>query len=232
MTLHIVAAGAAQSVVQQAIDAWKGAHGGEIAATFGAVGAQRNALRAGASADIVLLTAALIDELIAQGYLLPGSRADLGEVVGGIAVRAEAPHPDVGTPQALAAARTAASASNLPDPAIAPPGAPFMRLAEGLGIAAATAPKLRSFPNGFAAMTQLAADAADAALGCTQITEIKWVRGVELVAPLPRPLQIPTVYALGIAARSTQPELARAFARTLAGPDAAPALAQAGFGMR
>jgi molybdate transport system substrate-binding protein len=232
MTLHIVSAGAAQSVVQQAIEAWKRVHGGEIEATFGAVGAQRSKLREGANADIVLLTAALIDELMAEGYLAAGSRLDLGEVVGGIAVGAGAPHPDVRTPQALAAALSAASAIYIPDPATATAGAQFVRMTEGLGIAATTAARLRTFPNGFAAMTRLAADAAPAALGCTQVTEIKWVRGVELVAPLPRPLQIPTVYALGIAARCAQAELARAFTQTLAGPAAAPALAQAGFGMR
>ena len=232
MTLHVVSAGAAQSVVQQAIDAWKRVPGGEIVATFGAVGAQRSRLREGASADVVLLTAAMIDELCADGYVMAGTRADLGEVVGGIAVCAGAPHRAVDTPQALATALRAASAIYIPDPATATAGAQFIRMAEGLGIAAETARKLRSFPNGFAAMSQLAADADPAALGCTQITEIMWVRGVELVAPLPRPLQMPTVYSLGIAAGSTQVERARAFAQSIAGPQAAAALAQAGFGMR
>jgi molybdate transport system substrate-binding protein len=231
MTLHIISAGAAQSVVRQVIDAWKQAHRAEVAASFGAVGAQRKKLLDGAPADIVLLTAAMVDELIANGQLVAGTRADLGAVVGGIAVCAGTPHPDVATPQSLASALCAASAIHIPDPAIATAGAQFVRMCEGLGIAATVEPKLRTFPNGFAAMTQLAADADRSAIGCTQVTEIKWVRGVDLVAPLPRSLQAPTLYSLGIAARSADPSLALDFARELTGPAAGPMLAAAGFGM-
>jgi molybdate transport system substrate-binding protein len=231
MTLHIISAGAAQSVVQQVIDAWKQTHRGEVAASFGAVGAQCKKLLDGAPADIVLLTAAMIDELIANAHLVDGTRIDLGAVVGGIAVCAGVPHPEVARPEALASALCAASAIHIPDPAIATAGAQFVRMCEGLGIAAAVQPKLRTFPNGFAAMTQLAADADRCAIGCTQITEIKWVRGVELVGPLPQSLQVPTVYSLGIAARSADPNLALDFARELTGPAAGPMLAAAGFGM-
>lgn len=232
MSLHIISAGAAQSVVQQAIDAWEQAPRGEVAASFGAVGAQRRKLLDSAPADIVLLTAAMIDELIADGQLVAGTRVDLGAVVGGIAVCAGAPHPEVATPQSLASALCAASAIHLPDPAIATAGAQFVRMCEGLGIAQAVQPKLRTFPNGFAAMTQMAADADRCAIGCTQVTEIKWVRGLELVGPLPQALQVATVYSLGIAARSADPGRALDFARELTGPAAGPMLAAAGFGLR
>ena len=100
-----------------------------------------------------------------------------------------------------------------------------------LGIEASVTSKLRTFPNGFAAMTRLAADAAVGAIGCTQVTEIKWVRGVELVAPLPKSLQVPTTYSLGIGARAAEPAAARALAQRLAGEEAAAMLAAAGFGM-
>jgi molybdate transport system substrate-binding protein len=173
----------------------------------------------------------MIDELIAFGHLAAGTRADLGAVVGGIAVCAGARHPDVASEQALASALRAASTIHIPDPAIATAGAQFLRMCEGLGIAQAVQPKLRSFPNGFAAMTQMAAERNPTALGCTQVTEIKWVRGVELVGPLPPSLQTPTVYSLGIAARSADARLASEFARALTGPAAEPMLAAAGFGM-
>jgi molybdate transport system substrate-binding protein len=230
--MHIVAAGAAQSVVQQVIEAGKLSGGPEIAVSYGAVGAQRKKLLDGAPADVVILTAAMIDELIANGHLVAGTRADLGAVVGAIAVRAGSAHPDVATPQALASALCAASAIYIPDPAIATAGAQFVAMCGKLGIEATVASKLRTFPNGFAAMTRLAADAEIGAIGCTQVTEIKWVHGVELIAPLPESLQVPTMYSLGIGARSADPAAARVLAQRLAGEEADSMLAAAGFGMR
>jgi molybdate transport system substrate-binding protein len=230
--LNILSAGAAQSVVQQAIEAWRREGHGEIAATFGAVGAQKKQLLDGAPADIVLLTAAMIDELTASGEILAGTRADLGAVVGGIAVVSGANHPEVGTEQSLASALREAAGIYLPDPAIATAGAQFLRMCEKLGIAAAVTPKLKAFPNGFAAMTQMARERLPGMVGCTQVTEILWVQGVDLVAPLPASLQVPTVYSLGIAARSADPAAARAFAERLTGRQAAALLSAAGFGLR
>jgi molybdate transport system substrate-binding protein len=176
-----------------------------------------------------VLTAALIDELIASGHVVAGSRKDLGSVGGGIAVRAGDPHPDVSTPAALAASLQAASGIYLPDPAIATAGRQFLQMTSGLGIAAAVAPKLRRFPNGYTAMTRMAEASSAGDIGYTQITEIKLVRGVELVAPLPRSLQIPTVYSLGIYTLAADSAAARAFAERLSGPGAQSMLAAAGF---
>ena len=92
-------------------------------------------------------------------------------------------------------------------------------------------PKLRTSPNGFAAMTRMAQERVDSAIGCTQITEILWMQGVALVAPLPQTLQVPTTYSLGVAARSVDPAAAGAFAERLTGTDAAARLSAAGFGV-
>jgi molybdate transport system substrate-binding protein len=231
VTLHIISAGAAQSVVQQVIDAWQREGRGDISASFGAVGAQKKQLLDGAAADVVILTAAMIDELIGSGHVAAGTRSDLGAVVGAIAVPAGAMHPDVGTEPALSRVLRDAAAVYLPDPAIATAGAQFVRMCEKLGIAAAVTPKLRTSPNGFAAMTRMAQERVSGAIGCTQITEILWVQGVALVAPLPQSLQVPTTYSLGIAARSVDPAAARAFAERLTGTEAAARLSAAGFGV-
>lgn len=231
MSLHIISAGAAQSVVQQVIEAYRQESGTEIAVSYGAVGAQRKKLLDSAPADVVILTAAMIDELIASGHLVAGTRMDLGAVVGGIAVPAGGVHPDVSTPPALASTLSAAGAIYVPDPAIATAGAQFVAMCSKLLIESYVVSKLRTFPNGFAAMTRMAADAEVGAIGCTQVTEIKWVKGVELVAPLPRELQVPTVYAAAVGARAAHPAAAAALAQRIAGQEAAAMLAAAGFGM-
>ncbi len=229
--LHVVSAGAAQSVVLQLADELKSEGGPVVVASFGAVGAQKQRVLQAGTLDIVLLTAAMIDELIAAGEIRRGTRMDLGAVCGGIAIVAGRQRPDVSDPQALAASLLRASAIYIPDPAIATAGIQFMRMCEGLGVLDDLRAKLRTYPNGFAAMTEMVKAGGEGALGCTQITEIKLVRGVELVAPLPKPLQVPTVYSLGIATRCASLELAQAFATRLAGPGAQARLAAAGFGM-
>jgi len=232
MSLKVVSAGAAQSVVHRVREAWEREGRGAVEATYGAVGAQRDRLLGGAPADVVILTAALIDQLIASGHLVAGTRADLGEVVGALAVPAGEKHPEVATSEALTQVLLNAAAVYLPDPATATAGAQFLRMCAGLGIDIAMASRLRPFPNGFAAMTRMAEERVPGALGYTQLTEILWVEGVKLVAPLPRPLQVPTLYSCGIAAGAADPVGARAFVARLAGEHAAPMLRQAGFGVR
>jgi molybdate transport system substrate-binding protein len=52
-------------------------------------------------------------------------------------------------------------------------------------------------------------------IGCTQVTEIKYTEGVDLVGVLPQEFELATVYALGISAQAQQPQLAQALADAL-----------------
>ncbi|HXD51218.1 MAG TPA: substrate-binding domain-containing protein, partial [Burkholderiales bacterium] len=118
-TLNIVSAGAAQFAVTQIADKFQRESGHSINTTFGAVGAMKNRVLAGASADIVVLTSALIDELIRQGLVVPGSRIDLGKVATGVAVRAGTPLPDVRDTRVLRGNLLAATKIVCPDPEFA-----------------------------------------------------------------------------------------------------------------
>jgi len=229
--LVVISAGAAQSVVQQVAAELLAEGSIQVSASFGAVGAQKARVISAQAADVVVLTQAMIDELIASGHVVAGTRMDLGAVCGGIAVARGRPHPDVATRKSFAAALLASTAIYLPDPAIATAGIQFLAMCEKLSIATQVRPKLRTFPNGFTAMTSMAQAGEEGALGYTQVTEIMLVEGVELVAPVPKPLQSVTIYSLGLATRCMAPDAAREFASRLAGPNAAARLAAAGFGM-
>jgi molybdate transport system substrate-binding protein len=229
--LDVISAGAAQSVVERAGRDLAAAGVATMNATFGAVGAQKERLLSGAPADVVILTAALIDELIAAGHLRAGSRVDLGPVGSGVAVRSGTPWPDISTPERLRAALLAATTLYIPDPEKATAGIQFMKNCERLGIAAEARAKMRCYPNGYTAMTHMAASNASGEIGVTQITEIKFVRGVDLVGPVPRELQTLTTYSLGIATRAVNLDAAAALAAALTGPAAADLLAEAGFGL-
>lgn len=203
--------------------------GREIVAEFGAVGAMKSRLLEGAAADAIILTAAMIDELIASGQVVAGSRADLGRVGTGVAVRAGTPLPDVATVDALRGNLLAATRIVCPDPATATAGKVVMQALERMEIADQSRPRLQFFPNGHAAMKWLAASRGQLEVGITQNTEIKANNGVTYVGPLPDELQMKTVYSAGLCARARDPEAARAFLARLTGPANRAALAAAGY---
>ena len=57
-------------------------------------------------------------------------------------------------------------------------------------------------------------------IGCTQVTEINYTAGVELVAPLPARFELATVYTAAVGAQAAEPMLAARFIAMLAGADA------------
>ena len=74
------------------------------------------------------------------------------------------------------------------------------------------------------------------AIGCTQVTEINYTEGVQLVAPLPVEFELATVYSAAVtsrtmddAAQATQANLAAQFIALLTSDGAAPLRAAGGF---
>jgi len=227
--LIIFSAGAAQAVVEEIAAAYTRDTGDEVKAEFSAVGAMKARVTAGEAVDLVILTGALIDELIQSGHVAAGSRADLGKVGTGVAVRAGTPRPDVSSAQTLRASLTAATKVVFPDPAVATAGKVVMQACEKLGIVDPVKPKMQFFPNGYAAMRWLAASDGRSEIGITQITEILANKGVTYAGPLPGDLQVKAVYSAGLAAKAANPAAARQFIARLTGAAARPILEKAGY---
>ena len=228
-TLNIFSAGAAQAVVMQIAEKFQRENANLVNAAYGAVGAMKARVIAGEPADVIVLTAALIDELIEEGFVAPGSRIDLGRVGTGVAVRAGTPLPDVGNTHVLRGNILAASRIVCPDPTVATAGKVVLKALDQLGITAQVKPRLQYFPNGYAAMANLARSSGILEMGITQITEIIANKGVTLVGPLPAELQSITVYSAGLASRSAHPERSKEFIRRLTGFNAQAVLSAAGF---
>jgi molybdate transport system substrate-binding protein len=227
--LEILSGGAVQGLVNALAPQFKAETGCDIAGTFGAVGGMRDKLMAGAPADLLILTFALIAELGRTGHVVPGSAVDIGIVRTGVAVRSGDPQPSIGDASKLRAALLAADAVYFPDPKLATAGIHFARMLEKLEISAALAARLRPFPNGATAMRGLAAASGGKPIGCTQVTEILTTPGVTLVGPLPKDFELATVYTAGIAARAQRPYEARHLAALLAGDAARDLRARIGF---
>ena len=228
-TLNLLCAGAAQGLVKGLQDRFRAEAGAEIQARFGAVGAMKEALLAGEPCDVMVVTAAMIDSLVAQGRMRAGSTAGLGRVRTGVAVQRGAVHPDVATPDGLKAALLAASAIYFPDPVRATAGIHFANVMQQLGIHDQLQPRLRTYPAGAIAMREMAASKDVGLIGCTQVTEILYTEGVELVGVLPAVFELATGYTAAISSHCAQPELAARFIALLSGADTQALRAAGGF---
>jgi molybdate transport system substrate-binding protein len=157
-----------------------------------------------------------VDDVIRQGAVVAGSRADIARTGMGVGVREGAPRPDISTPEAFKATLLAAKSLVYVDPAQgATSGIHFKSVLERLGIADAVRAKSQLVPGGYPAEKVASGEAE---LVVHQISEIVPVKGVVMAGPLPADLQKVTVYSAGLAARSAHPDAARAFVAFLTRP--------------
>ncbi len=227
LNLNLLCAGAVQGLVKAQQAEFEARSGATIVARFGAVGGQKDALLSGAPCDLVVVTAAMVDALIASGHLVGTTRADIGRVKTGVAVRAGNAAPAVDTPEALAAALIAADEIYFPDPERATAGIHFAGVMRDLGVLEALRPRFRTFASGAISMREMAASRAARPIGCTQVTEILYTGGVSLAGLLPLRFELATTYTAAVASRATLPGPAQTLLDLLTA-DSSRALREAG----
>ncbi|MGE5090059.1 MAG: molybdate ABC transporter substrate-binding protein [Candidatus Levyibacteriota bacterium] len=219
-TLHLLSAGAAKGVVQALAGSFERETGATLAATFDAAGTIRDLFLGGAACDVVILPAAMLEALAAQGKVERASIAALGAVPTGIAVPSGEPSPAVTGVDGLREVLARASALYCPDIERATAGIHFVAVLKTLGIHDRVAARLRPYANGAAAMAAMArAEPAghSGAVGCTQVTEILYTPGVKLVAALPDEVALTTTYSAAVSRGAGNPGRARRFAALLTG---------------
>jgi len=159
-------------------------------------------IKSGHGADVVIVTPAVIDGLITDGALVPGSRRDVAQVGIGVAVRAGGPRPDLSSAERFRAALLAAPAVAIVDPASGGSSGIYLTaLFVRLGIADAMAIKLVRVNAGLAASA--VADGR-ASMALQQVSELLTTPGVEFVGPLPDSVQNVTVYSAGLSAHAAE----------------------------
>jgi molybdate transport system substrate-binding protein len=229
MQLDLLCAGAAKGLVEALQPAFEKETGATLHATFGAVGAMREKLDAGAPCDVLVLTQAMLDTLAHDGRVVADTIAPLGRVPTGIAVRAGEPLPAIGDRAALRASLAAARRIYFPDPERATAGIHFVKVLRELGLYDEMASRLAPFPSGAVAMRALADTPEPGLIGCTQVTEILYTSGVVLVGELPAGFELATLYAASVTAQARNAALARRFAALLTGVDARAMRKRGGF---
>lgn len=227
--LQLLSGGAAQGLVGGLQAQFLADSGHGIGGTFGAVGMMQDKLLAGTPCDLVILSEALITQLMASGHVAAGTARALGRVKTGVAVKAGTPLPPVGSAAQLKAALMAASGIYFPDPVKATAGIHFFKVLRELGLDQLLADRLRPFPNGATAMREMVASTDAHVIGCTQMTEILITPGAQWVAPLPAEFELATMYTAAVCSGARQPEAAAQLVGLLSGPGSADHRRAAGF---
>lgn len=205
-----------------------GARGHEVDYDFGTVGALQAKLDAGETADVLILSRAMIDKLATAGALAPGSRAEVARTFIAVCIRANSPPPDIATVDGFRRTLEAAQAVAMSDPAVGGTAAVYVPvLFERLGIAAAMKRKSLPQQSGVEVARRVVEGTAD--LGLTLSGEIASVEGAAVAGPLPPPYGQDTIYTAAVSASSAFPDEARAFVAALTAPDARPVWRKAGF---
>lgn len=169
-------------------------------------------LSRGEAADVVILARGALDGLVRAGLVRQGSERDLVHSAIAMAVRAGRPHPPIGTVEEFR--QTLLNAASIGYSASASGVYLSTELFARLGILEQMAGKARQFPRWVGG--EVANGVVE--LGFQQVSELLPIPGIEIVGPLPAPLQRVTTFSAGIGAGAGQPGPAEALIAFLASP--------------
>jgi molybdate transport system substrate-binding protein len=177
----------------------------------------------GEAIDVVIMAAPALEELIKKGQVRAGSRVDLVQSKIAMAVKAGAPHPDIGTLDAFK--RTLLAAKSIA----------YSDSASGVYLSTELFPKLGVWEQIKGKSKKIEADpvggvvaTGEFEIGFQQVSELRPVKGIDIVAELPPGAQRVTIFAAGIPAAAKNPESAKALIQWLASPAAYDAIKKSG----
>ena len=227
--IHVVTSGGFTAAYLELVPEYESKTHNKLITEFGpSMGTTHNAipvrLDRGEAIDVVILAAPALDELIRQGKVRAGSRVDLVQSKIGMAVKAGAPHPDISTVDALK--RTLLSAKSIAYSDSASGVYLSTELFPKLGIAdqiKTKSKKIEADPVGGVVAT------GEFEIGFQQISELRPVKGIDIVGELPPGAQKITVFSAGIPATATHPDAAKALIQWLASAAAYTAIRKSGL---
>jgi molybdate transport system substrate-binding protein len=172
--------------------------------------------KAGEAFDVAVGNPSTIEQLIAAGKVVAGSRRDIGTAGLAVAVKAGAPHPDIASVEAFR--RTLLAAKAVAFPAHGASGLYFVELVGRLGLAAEMQGKLKPMVAEDCVEVVARGEADMVVVVATRITGVP---GVEVVGPIPEELQTKIGFAAGLSASAKAPDAAMALIAFLTAPSAA-----------
>jgi molybdate transport system substrate-binding protein len=222
--IRVLSTQATEEAYRELVPQFEKASGNKVTTTFTGTLDANKRLAAGESYDLIIMSGPSIDEHIKGGKVVAGSRVDLAKSGVGVAVKAGAPKPDIGTTEALK--KTLLSAKSI-GYSTGPSGVYVVGLFQRMGIADEIKGKLKQTPTGVFVGSIIASGEAE--IGFQQVSELSHFPGLDYVGPLPAEVQQFTTFSSGIMAGAKEAEAAKALATFVTAPAAAAAYKKRGM---
>jgi molybdate transport system substrate-binding protein len=216
--IRVVTSGAFTAAYLELVPEYEHATHSKLVTEFGpSMGTTHNAipvrLERDEAIDVVIMAAPALDDLTKRGKIRADSLVDLVQSKIGVAVKAGAPKPDIGTLDALK--RTLLAAKSIA----------YSDSASGVYLSTELFPKLGIADQIKSKCRKIEADpvggvvaSGEVEIGFQQISELRPVKGIDIVGELPPGAQRVIVFAAAIPTTSKHPEAAKALIQWLASP--------------
>jgi molybdate transport system substrate-binding protein len=215
--LTVMTSVALASALDELAPLYEHASGNKVKISYSLVADFKKRIIAGETADVIILSRPVMDDLGKQDKFLPGSIVNVAGTPVAVVIRAGAAKPDISTGDALKRALLAKGGLS---------GIVAAAAIDRLGIAEQLKSKTILVPG---AQTADVVVKGLADIGVGQASEIVPVAGAELLGPLPGEFASTTLFTSGIGTSTKVPEAAKSLIQFLTGPVAAPIFKSKGF---
>lgn len=209
--LKLLATNSLRGVLAEALPGLERETGCAVAVSYDPARALLRRIGEGETADCVIAAEEALAELARAGRIEPASVHRLARSRVGVAVRAGAARPDIGSVEAFK--RALLAAASIAHTREGASGIHFAQVIERLGIAEAIGPKCRVQAGGLVGERVARGEAE---LAVQQIPELVAVPGIEVVGPLPPGIEATSVLAGGVFSGAARGQAARTLLARLA----------------
>jgi len=223
--IKVLCSNGLKAVMQELAPQFERASEHKVVVRYGLAAALKQQIEAGEPFDVAILTPAMMDEVIKQGRVAADTRTVIARAGIGIAIRAGAARPDIGTAEAFK--RTLLDAASISYAKAGASGIYFAGLLQRLGIAEALNAKSKVMTTGDQVIEAVAH--GEVQLGVLPISEILPHDGAEVLGPLPAELQSYVVMTSAIGANAGDRKAATDLVKFLKAPAALPVIAAKGM---
>jgi molybdate transport system substrate-binding protein len=208
-TIKVLSGGAPKEIFGELTQTFETQSGDKVAYVFAVMSALRERVAAGEAADVLVMPTDILDEYQRTGVVHGERRAILGLVSVNAVVRTGAQMPDLSSVDAVKRTMLGSRAVLFATPGATPSGTHMGKLIEQLGIADAMKGKIIHRPALEGGVELVASGEAE--IGFYPKSEVINTDGLTLAGPLPREIQLTTIYGAAVTSASAAPDAAAAF---------------------
>ena len=206
------------------------ASGHKVSFSYGPSPRMAKQVADGEANDVAIVTDKAVDDLIKQGRIVPGTRADIAHSAMALAVQQGAPKPDISTLEKFKQTMLAAQSLGMSNPVGGGvSGGILIGIFEQLGIAEQMKPKLTFGAGGPAGLIGYLLVRKEVEVGIQQMPELMAVPGIDIIGKLPFGMRTVSVFSAGLSTAATDATAAGALIAFLTTPQAKAAIRSMGM---